>query len=272
MIKNLYSLGLLRNGKVYSNKELAYQGLTQSATNDGVAKLARYLVPVVGGDPIIRTLVGFYANAAEMEDAGGGQSSYTILDIEGSAAEVEEIKEQLSAINETIGDGIAGTTLTDAINDINDKIGSGFSENYTVADALEALEEELTEKLTISLESSEDDPDYAKVYTLKQGGVTVGTINIPKDIVVKEGKLVYGAWDGDEFHENNQFLLPVNFSFKEGFPAICKYRFRHRESIFFQVSHNGCRLSCCIRKSRSNNLKQIHRPSIGNICSGAAFS
>ena len=204
MIKNLYSLGLLRNGKVYSNKELAYQGLTQSATNDGVAKLARYLVPVVGGDPIIRTLVGFYANAAEMEDAGGGQSSYTILDIEGSAADVEQIKEDIAKINELIGDGIDGTTLTDAINDINDKIGSGFSENYTVADALEALEEELTEKLTISLESSEDDPDYAKVYTLKQGGVTVGTINIPKDIVVKEGKLVYGAWDGDEFHENTE--------------------------------------------------------------------
>lgn len=69
MVKNLLSLGLLRNGKVYQNKQLAIQGLTQTATNDGVAKLARYLDPTLGGDPIIRTLVGFYADANEMEDA-----------------------------------------------------------------------------------------------------------------------------------------------------------------------------------------------------------
>ena len=144
-VKNLYSLGLLRNGKVYQNKELAVQGLTQSVTNDGVAKLARYLFPVMGGDPIIRTLVGFYANADEMEDNGGGRSYYTILDVEGSAADVDALKEAVSAINETIGDGISGTTLTDAINDINDRIGRGCSEDFTVADALAALADELEE-------------------------------------------------------------------------------------------------------------------------------
>ena len=203
-VKNLYSLGLLRNGKVYPNKELATQGLTQAATNDGVAKLARYLEPVVGGDPIIRTLVGFYANANEMEDNGGGQSSYTILDIDGSAADVEKIKEDIAKINEIIGDGIDGKTLTEAINEINGKLGEGFSEDHTVADALEELEDELTEKLTISLTTASDPGDYAKVYELKQGGSLIGTIDIPKDIVVKEGKLVYGKWEGDEFHENTE--------------------------------------------------------------------
>ena len=58
MNKNLISLGLLRNGKVYGTKELAFQGLTQVATNDGVAKLARYL----DEKNIIRTVVGFYAD------------------------------------------------------------------------------------------------------------------------------------------------------------------------------------------------------------------
>ena len=204
MIKNLYSLGLLRNGKVYANKEAAYQAMRQEGTNDGVANLCRYLSPVVGGDPVIRTLVGFYANADEMDNNGGGQSHYTILDIEGSAAEVEEIKEQLSAINETIGDGIAGTTLTDAINDINDKIGTGFTEDFTVADALAELEAELTEKMTISLDVASDPGDYAKVYQLKQGGELIGTIDIPKDIVVKEGKLVHGYWSGNTFTEDEE--------------------------------------------------------------------
>lgn len=200
MIRNLYSLGLLRNGKVYGTKQLAIQGLTQIATNDGVAKLARYL----DENNVIRTIVGFYADANEMEDAGGGQSSYTILDIDGSAADVQELREEIAEINDIIGGGIGGKTLTEAINEINSKLGDGFTEDHTVADALTELEAALTEALTITLESSEDDPDYAKVYTLKQGGELIGTINIPKDIVIKEGKLVHGYWSGDTFTEDEE--------------------------------------------------------------------
>ena len=209
MIKNLYSLGLLRNGKVYANKELAYQGLTQAATNDGVAKLARYLYSELGGDPVIRTLVGFYANADEMQDNGGGKSYYTILDIEGSAAEVEEIKKEVAKINELIGDGISGTTLTDAINEINSKLGEGFSEDFTVADALEALAEELADALTVSLDvAGEPTSGYLKTYILSQGTGTgkteIGRIDIPKDLVVTEGKLVHGTWSGDTFTEDEE--------------------------------------------------------------------
>ena len=198
MIKNLYSLGLLRNGKVYQSKELAYQGLTQSATNDGVAKLARYLVPVVGGDPIIRTLVGFYANASEMSDAGGGQSYYTILDVEGNAAEIESIKEQIQGINNIIGNGIDGTTLTNAINSINDKIGTGFSSNYTIADALEDLEDTLTETLTVTIDSTTS----ALEYIIFQGGVEIGRIK--KDNVIESGSVVHGYWSGDTFIEDEE--------------------------------------------------------------------
>lgn len=200
--RNIKSLGLLRNGKVYTTKQLAEQSLIQDSTNDGVAKLARYLEPVDGGDPIIRTLVGFYANASEMEDAGGGQSSYTILDIDGSAAEVEEIRQEITIINNIIGDGISAKTLTEAIEEVNNTFGSGITTAHTVVDALEELETILIETLTVTLESSEDDPDYAKVYTLKQGGEVVGTINIPKDIVIKEGSLVHGYWSGNTFTED----------------------------------------------------------------------
>lgn len=207
--KNLLSLGLLRNGKVYANKELAYQGLTQSATNDGVAKLARYLYSELGGTPIIRTLVGFYANAAEMEDASGGTSSYTILDIEGSAAEVEEIKQKVAKINEIIGDGIDGETLTEAINEINDKLGSGFTSGHTVADALEELEDALTDALKISLDvADEPTSGYLKTYILSQGVGTgkteIGKIDIPKDLVVTSGSLVHGYWSGNTFTENEE--------------------------------------------------------------------
>lgn len=203
MIRNLISLGLLRNGKVYANKETAYLALTGATTNDGVAKLARYLYSEMGGEPVIRTLVGFYANASEMEDAGGGQSYYTILDIEGSAAEIEEIKQEIAEINGIIGDGIDDKTLTEAINDINAKIGTGFTDEYTVADALAELADELTDSLTVTLEvASAATEGYLKTYELKQGGELVGKIDIPKDMVVSGGSLVHGTWSGDTFTED----------------------------------------------------------------------
>ena len=203
MVQNLYSLGLLRNGKVYANKTVAYAALTANTTNDGVAKLARYLYSELGGEPVIRTLVGFYANADEMTDNGGGQSYYTVLDIEGSAAEVEEIKQEIAEINDIIGDGLRPETLTEAINDINGKIGTGFSESFTVADALAELADELTDALTISLEvAGEPTSGYLKTYILSQGGDEVGRIDIPKDMVVSGGSLVHGTWSGDTFTED----------------------------------------------------------------------
>lgn len=225
MGKNLYSLGLLRNGKVYANKEAARLGLINSGTNDGVAKLARYLYSELGGQPIIRTLVGFYANADEMEENGGGQSYYTVLDIEGSAAEVEEIKQEIAAINDVIGDGISGSTLTEAINDINDRMGSGFTSAHTVADALAELEQALTDALTITLDvASEPTSGYLKTYELKQGGNLVGKIDIPKDMVVSGGSLVHGTWDGNTFIED-----------PEGTDTAIKIEFANADTIYINT-------------------------------------
>ena len=201
MSKNIWSLGLLRNGKVYASKQIAELALTNAKpTNDGVANLARYLE---NGE--IRTLVGFYANAAEMEDNGGGQSSYTMLDIDGIAGDIEVINGKIAAINAIIGDGIDGTTLTAAINDINDRLGTGFTASHTVADALNELETELTNALTVTLTVAGTPTEgYLKTYVLSQGGSEVGKIDIPKDLVVTSGSLVHGTWSGDTFVEDPQ--------------------------------------------------------------------
>lgn len=196
MINNIKSLGLLRNGKVYASKQLAQQALTQqNPTNDGVAKLARYL-ELINGVSTIRTLIGFYANAAEMEDAGGGKSSYTIIDVDGNASDISSISDSVATINEKIGDGIDGTTLTIAINSLNAKLGSGFTEDNTVADQLAQLEE----AMTLHLSKSEDGDEF--IYTLTQGDAIVGTINIAKDIFIQYAEVVNGYWNGDTFTED----------------------------------------------------------------------
>ena len=203
MTQNLYSLGLLRNGKVYNNRNLAVQGLTQAMTDDGVAKLARYLYTDSGGTTLIKTIVGVYANADQMTDNGGGQSSYTILDFEGTAEDIDAIKQAIQDINEIIGEGFSGTTLTDAIIDINERIGSGFTSAYTVADAIELLREELIEQLTVTLEiASAATSGYETTYILKQGSFEIGKIDIPKESFVESGSLVRGYWSGDTFTED----------------------------------------------------------------------
>lgn len=208
MVQNLHSLGLLRNGKVYANKQLAIQGLTQAATNDGVAKLARYLyTPENSNEAVIRTVVGFYANAAEMEDNGGGVSYYTILDVEGSAADIAHLQQEINEINSKIGDGIDGKTLTQAINEANAAIEAeearAVSAETELQEAIDALETALTTALTVTLEVKGTPTEgYLKTYELKQGGNSVGTIDIPKDMVVSGGSLVHGTWDGDTFTED----------------------------------------------------------------------
>lgn len=49
---------------------------------------------------------------------------------------------------------------------------------------------EATTASAVSIEEDTTNSDYAKVYTVKQGTTTIGTINIPKDMVVQSGKVV----------------------------------------------------------------------------------
>lgn len=233
MAKNLYSLGLLRNGKVYETKELAINGLTSSSTNDGVAKLARY----IASDNTIKTVVGFYANANEMEYAGGGESTYTIIDVEGNSKEIQDLFDGIDAINAIIGVGIDSKTLTEAINETNDTIGNGFSSEHTIADALNELEGVLTTSLAISVEvSGEPTSGYLKTYIISQGGSEVGRIDIPKDMVVSGGSLVHGTWNGNVFIED-----------ESGTDTAIKIEFANADTIYintkdlveFYTSGNG---------------------------------
>lgn len=103
-------------------------------------------------------------------------------------AAINEVKAEVSALTggETggISDMIAAVTgnLTDLTTDARTNLVAAINE----LDA--ALDAEKTNSKVILEEGTST--DYAKVYTVKQGTTTVGTINIPKDMVVKSGKIV----------------------------------------------------------------------------------
>lgn len=166
---NIYSLQLLRNGAAYANKAAAKDALEQAtalgsvSNKDGVAVLARY---VADGD--VKTLVGFYADASAMTDAGSGASYMTIIDVEGAAESVDELREE---INNILGDGVssgAGETVSDQLAALSGDTGSTSAETSVegakryadeiLNDALDALDYNLAKddnKVVVSLNQTD---------------------------------------------------------------------------------------------------------------------
>lgn len=55
----------------------------------------------------------------------------------------------------------------------------------------------------VTVETGDESATNFRSYTVKQGGTTVGTINIPKFLVVKSGAVVTGTWNGTTFTEDD---------------------------------------------------------------------
>lgn len=55
----------------------------------------------------------------------------------------------------------------------------------------------------VTVETGSESATNFVSYTVKQGGETVGTINIPKFLVVKSGSVVTGTWNGTTFVEDD---------------------------------------------------------------------
>ena len=133
------------------------------------------------------------ASYIEIDDttAQDGHKIYTvelktidIADATASSTGLADAWEVRSYVDDAIGDVEdiieANEEVTAAaLNDLNDKISSAATD----------AEITLTESTATGV---------AKQYTLSQGGTTVGTIDIPKDLVVDEGKVVDVTWGGSE--------------------------------------------------------------------------
>ena len=97
----------------------------------------------------------------------------------------------------------AGTDAQTSVNALNTKVGtipSGSSATTVIGyvdEKIGAIPEQTDYSLTITNPTSDT---YAQVYEFKQLGKTIGTINIPKDMVVQSGtvetKTTSGAWGG----------------------------------------------------------------------------
>lgn len=121
------------------------------------------------------------------------------------AAAVERIaqnEQDIITINESLatitgeGEGSIKKAVADAKTELEGKIGDistlTTTSKTTLVGAINELKNSIGQTESGGIVTIEEGTsvDYAKVYTVKQGASTIGTINIPKDMVVSSGAVV----------------------------------------------------------------------------------
>lgn len=171
MAKNIQSLQLLRNTSVlYETRDDALAKLTGGTitTQDGTPVLARYK----GTDGKIYTLVGYYADSSVITGGDSAASHMTVFDIEGSAADVKELKNM-------IGAGVTTTnTVTKQLQDLSGTT-SDTSETTSVAGAKKYADEQVRAALDVlNAGSVADDNKVVSDVTQANGKVTATVKNL----------------------------------------------------------------------------------------------
>ena len=152
-----------------------------------------------------------------------------------NATDIANLKTTVGNINTTLGDVATKTELNNAVSGLISD-GSDTSADNTIkgakayadsvaAEKAEAIKNELLgesndgadaetirgnktaiEQISgafpVTITEATGSGDIAKVYTVKQGLNTIGTINIPKELVVTSGSVVTGTWSGTSFTES----------------------------------------------------------------------
>ena len=127
----------------------------------------------------------------------------TLKQVTTNTGEITELKKEIS----TLVGGEEGQSIHDMIDEavrtamegenteyVGDKQNLTTEAKDTIVDAINELDsaiDEATTNAAITITESTENPDYAKVYTFKQGESEIETkINIPKDMVVEKAEVV----------------------------------------------------------------------------------
>lgn len=126
-----------------------------------------------------------------------------ILRISQNETDIANLEEQLTVLKGE-GEGSIKLMIDNAIEEVNTKIGNLSSLNTTAKDNLVNAINEVRAAVSaggtsaqVTMTTDSTTPGMAKSYTIKQGESTVGTIDIPKDMVVSSGAVETDPEDQD---------------------------------------------------------------------------
>lgn len=101
-----------------------------------------------------------------------------------NAAAAAAAQADVDALEASVGVIPAASSATTVIGYVDEQIG------------------DVSTKATVTVTETAGSGDILKGYEIKQNGITIGTVNIPKDMVATQGELVYGSLDGETFTPN----------------------------------------------------------------------
>lgn len=107
----------------------------------------------------------------------------------------------ITTISQTDGKVSATAATLSADNVAFTSSDTAFTSN-NVSAALDALYTRSGDGSKVVIDSGTTTEGYSKTYTFTQGGIEIGKIDIPKDLVVKSGSVVKGNWNDGVFTEN----------------------------------------------------------------------
>ena len=180
------------------NGEASVAGSVKKQVADALATAESYTNTQIQGLDVTDTAVtGKYVSAVSETDGKIKVTRVdlpTVAEIKSEGQAIVAVKEDKGVISATAGDiAAAHVTVADASNHFT---------ATTVEGVLNELYTKSGEGAAVTVTSAAGSGNVLKTYTIKQGGSSVGTIDIPKDLVVTSGSVVKGNWADGTFTES----------------------------------------------------------------------
>ena len=177
---------------------VAVEGSVQKQVADALASAKSYTDTEIGKlDVTDAAVAGKYVSAVSETNGKINVTRVdlpTVAEIKSEGKAIISVKEDKGVISATTGDiAAAHVTVADASNHFT---------ATTVEGVLNELYTKSGEGAAVTVTSAAGSGNVLKTYTIKQGGNVVGTIDIPKDLVVESGSVVKGTWAGNTFTES----------------------------------------------------------------------
>ena len=167
----------------------------------------------VNGNGITLTGTTFAADFASSSEATAGSSTTKVM----SPALVKAVIQTLDVNGFSLAqvNDAGDTIIINGVKEADGKILADTASRCVIKiDAAHAYDPEANHLATVgtvnaavqagavTLEAGNESATNLVSYTIKQGGTAVGTINIPKFLVLKNGSVVTGTWNGTTFTED----------------------------------------------------------------------
>ena len=193
--------------------------------NSGSANAELTVIDVEGAAENVQTAIEKAINGLnQVDSAVDGQYVSSVSEENGI---IKVTRTPLPSVEKSVVVGEAVTAVTQTMGQVSVEYGSINANNVSVIDSMNRFDSDNVEDVlyelfdfansglgslgaqignlstssTVTLESVDETEGFLKVYTIRQGDREVGTINIPKDLVVTSGSVVKGTWDGNTFTE-----------------------------------------------------------------------